>query len=155
MSTGMELIPIGLALGGVAGAGVVGAALAARAAGADAPAPREVRSARTRFTDEALVLEALGEGAVEHNGTLHGTADGVPVALAKDSEGTYVAYFHGDLPAPEAESALREVDGVYGGLVQRDVRRRVLEQAPAHGLSIEDETREDDGSIVLTLQVGG
>ena len=153
MSTGMELVPLALAIGAVA----AGAKMASSQAGSGgvSAAPRQVRSMPTRFRDNALVLEALGEGAVERDGTLHGAVDRVPVALAPDADGIYVAYFHGDLSGAEAESTVRKLDGVYGGLVQRDVRRRVLEQAPAHGLAVEDERVEEDGSIVLTLQVGG
>jgi hypothetical protein len=149
MSTGLELIPVALAIGAV----VARRRRAATTVGVERQP--EVVALETRFRDDALLLEALGSGARVRDGTLHGVLGRIPVALARDSDGTYLAYFHGDLPVPEAEDAVRELDAAYGKLVQREVRRRVLDQAPTQGLVFEQETIEADGSIVLTLQVGG
>jgi hypothetical protein len=150
MSTGMELIPLALAIGAAATAWN----RLSEHRDVGQTTDRTLRQLPTRFRDEALVLEALGDGAVERDGTLHGVVAGVPLALTTNDEGTYVAHFHGDLPAAEAVAVVRTLDEIYGGLVQRDVRERVLARAPAHGLTFEHETVDDDGSIVLTLQVG-
>jgi Protein of unknown function (DUF2997) len=78
----------------------------------------------------------------------------VPIALALDTEdGLFVAYFHADLPPEEAEEALRSLDRAYASLSNREVRERVLEGAPDGGFVLEEETVEDDGSIVLSLRV--
>jgi len=148
MSTGIELIPVALAIGA--------AAAAARARGGDvvASASRETRELPTRFADESLLMEALGQTATERDGVVHGVVDGVPIAFTTDDSGAYVAHFRPEAPG-RAAGALRTLDGVYGRLVQRDARSRVLASAPRYGLPVEDEHVEEDGTIVLTLQVGG
>lgn len=148
MSTGLELIPFALAVAG--GAGI---AVAAGSSQVVPDAPREVRSVSTRFKDGELLLEALGEGAGERDGAIHGAVEGLPVAFATGPDGAYVAYFHGEVAPAQAEAAVLGLDAAYGGLVQRNARDRVIAQAPGYGLSLEDETVEEDGSIVLTLQV--
>jgi len=148
MSTGLELLPLAFAVGAAAlidirrmRDGIPGAA-------------PEVRSLPTRFCDEALLAEALGETATERDGMLHGVVDRVPMAFALDEEGKYIAYFQGGLPTREAASALLTLDAAYGQLVQREARNRVLDAAPQYGLPLEDEYQEEDGTIVLTLRVG-
>lgn len=151
MSTGLELIPLALAVGALTGGARRANARRPRG-GLTASETVEARALLTRFRDEALVLEALGDGAVQRDGTLHGMIDGEAIALVADDDGTYVAYFHGELSGEDAQAALMKLDGVYGALVQRDVRDRVIAQAPAHDMALERETVEADGTVVMTLR---
>jgi Protein of unknown function (DUF2997) len=150
MSTGLEIIPAALVIGAVVARRRLRSAATRRAAGEEA----EVLELETRFNEQSLILEALGENAVERNGVVHGEVGDVPIALALDTEdGLFVAYFHADLPPEEAEEALRSLDRAYAALSNRDVRERVIEGAPEGGFVLEQETVEDDGSIVLSLRV--
>lgn len=150
MSTGLEIIPAALVIGAVVARRRLRSAAARKAAGQEA----EVLELETRFNEQSLILEALGGNAVERNGVVHGEVHDVPIALALDTEdGLFVAYFHADLPPEEAEEALRSLDRAYAALSNRDVRERVIEGAPDGGFVLEQETVEDDGSIVLSLRV--
>jgi hypothetical protein len=150
MSTGLEIIPAALVIGAVVARRRLRDAATRAAAGQEA----EVLELETRFREQALIVEALGEHAVERDGVVHGVVGEVPIALALDTEDElFVAYFHADLPPDEAEEALRSLDAAYAALVQRDVRERVLDKAPDVGFTVEEETVDEDGSIVLSLRV--
>ncbi|HEY4281160.1 MAG TPA: hypothetical protein VGM91_23300 [Conexibacter sp.] len=144
----MELIPLALAIGAAALIEIN------RARAGVSGGPSEVRKLPTRFRNEALLTEALGETATERDGMLHGVVDRVPMAFAPDADGNYVAYFEAGLPGKQAGDALLTLDTAYGRLVQRDARERVLAAAPQYGMPLEGEHVEEDGTIVLTLQVG-
>lgn len=157
MSTGIELIPVALAVGAVV-------ARRRRRRGARQHDERSSTAAEadhlleleTRFRDGALLTRALREVGVEpvlRDGYLHGVVDDVAIALAPDEHGVYTAFFHGAQDAEAAESVVIALDATYTLLVQQDVHDRVLARAAEHGMTVEHDAVEPDGSRTLRLRV--
>jgi len=147
MSTGLELIPLALAVGA-----------AVRAARRSHPeAGSQDHQFETRLKDGVIALQALQAHdpvATSQGGAIRGLVGQVPVTLLQSGPGQpLLATVHGSVGRDQAEGALRAIDSTYVGIVQEAVRARILEQAPNNGMTLEQEVREDDDSLVLTLRV--
>jgi hypothetical protein len=144
MSTGLELVPIALA---------IGIAVAARRKGQ--VGERDVLTLSTRMRDADLAAAALaGAGACYgvQNGILHGSVNGVAVALTPDVTGIYEAHFELDVDAEMARVGIEQLDHEYTRLVRDHVYERVVTQAAQYGLALESERFEEE-DLVLTLRV--
>lgn len=150
MSTGLELIPIAIAIG-VAVSKARKPTLAEHDPGTYA---METRARDAELLAAAVALHA--RDAQWHGETLVATLSGVPVNLVRPtSDGSFEAILPGDVPAARAQQALLALDETYTGLVQRRVREQVLRDAAANGMTVAHEHVEDDDTIVLTLTVDG
>jgi hypothetical protein len=146
MSTGLELIPLALAIGAV---------VAARRR-STASLPSTV-TLTTRMRDETLLVTALdivGQHYGEHDGMQYGSVEGTAVVFSRDPEGVYEAHFDKAISVSTSQSVITGLDEIYTRLVQQDVYQKLMDRAGMHGLALESERVEDDDSIVLTLVVG-
>lgn len=153
MSTGLELIP--LALAAASAAGLVGAR--AHRAERRAAAAAAVRTLPTRWRDEGLLvagLARLGAAPEQHDGAWAGSVSGVGLALTRREDGVYDAHFDARTPVGQAQGLLDALDRAYCVELQRQVRDRVLSHAPQRGMTVVEEHQEDDGTLVLTLELG-
>jgi hypothetical protein len=144
MSTGLELIPIALALGGIA--------IAASPKETGRP---EVRTMHTRLRDERLLDEALpavGSPVDLGDGNRYAEIDGVLVAFSRRQDGVFTATFDTDVSEADARAALARIDDEYTRLLQVRTYERVLDHAAGEGLAVESERWEGE-DVVLTLRV--
>ena len=144
MSTGLELIPIALALGGIA--------VAASAKETGRP---EVRTMHTRLRDEQLLdgaLPAVGTPVDLGDGNRYAEIDGVLVAFSRRQDGVITATFDTDVGEADARATLARIDDEYTRLLQARTYERVLDQAAGEGLAVESERWEGE-DVVLTLRV--
>ena len=143
MSTGLELIPLAIAIG-----------VAVSRSRQTEPG---VRIFQTRAKSGAMVetaFRALAADAAVHGDVLVGTIDGVPVNLRPGVEGApWLALTPDTVDEQQAAAALDHFDREYVARVQDAVRQRVLATAAPKGLRVRDEHRESDGTVVLRLQV--
>ncbi len=151
MSTGLELVPMALALGAVLAARRARIKPVTTDAGLMVTIP-------TRMRDEGLLARSLqrtGEDCGIVDGVLAGAVDGLPIALRRTEDGTYDAHFAPDTAQERAQAAVEALDTAYCQDLQRDVHSRVVSSAPSLGLRVLDESRESDGTVVVTLQAVG
>lgn len=148
MSTGLELIPIAIAIG-------VAVGKARKPAHATTQATYALE---TRFKDPALLRRALTQhdvGANWHGKALRARIGSTSVDFLQPSDGApFEAVLPDAVPVGEARQALTALDATYIAVVQSAVRERVLSQAVRHGLEMESERVEADQSIVITLRLG-
>jgi hypothetical protein len=147
MSTGLELIPLLIA---------IGAAVGARRTPSRVSAP-EAYALATRMRDPEMlhaVMRQHDPSCAWQGDTLVGTVHGVPLNLYLPAQGAaFEALMPNGVPVAAAQEAIVRLDAGYAGLVQHAVRARVLQEASSAGLSVEHERVDDDGTVVLTLQV--
>lgn len=144
MSTGLELIPIALALG---------VYIAVRRS--SEPGPPEVRTLLTRLRDEQLLDEALaavGAPVDLGDGRRYAEIDGTLIAFSRSADGVFAASFDTDVSEAAATATLARVDDEYTRLVQARTYERVRDRAASMGLAFESERWEDD-DVVVTLRV--
>jgi len=149
MSTGLELLPLALAIGA--------AVAAVRKRRSASPASPIVVTLGTRMRDGVLLsraLDVVGRDFGEQDGVRHGSIQGMAVAFTVDTDGTFEAHFDATLPSDQAQALVAQLDEQYARLVQQQVYEKLLERAPAAGLVFESERVEEDDSIVVTLLVG-
>lgn len=96
----------------------------------------------------------LGADPEQRDGAWAGSVNGVGLALSRGDDGVYDAYFHLRTPAELAQGVLHELDRSYCLEVQRRLRERVRAEAPQRGMTLVEEYQEDDGTVVLTLELG-
>lgn len=148
MSTGLELIPIAIAIGAILSH--------ARKPTLDEETT-ETYAIETRARDADLLGAAVRQhasNAAWHGARLVATVDGVPMNLVRRSDqASFEAVVPTTVPVATAHEVLLSLDGTYTGLVQQRVRERVLRDAAANGMAVTQERVEDDETIVLTLIV--
>jgi hypothetical protein len=153
MSTGLELIPLAIAIG------VAVADKRKRRADLQATGEWDVYAMATRMRDGAILaraLEQLGVPSTERGAEIHVTVDDVKITFARpDDVDAYDAHFAAAVTEQRARELVLQIDKAYVVEVQRGVREKVLVRAAEHGLVVASETREEDGSMLLTLEVVG
>lgn len=150
MSTGLELVPLALAAAGVLAAG------SRRIEQRRSVGAASVLTLPTRLLDERLLVRALtrvADDAQKRDGVWCGSIGGTPLALTRRSDGGYDAHFDASLSIPQAEAALRELDAAYCAELQQGVYAQLVRHAPERGMSVVDQYEEEDGTIVVTLQL--
>lgn len=155
MSTGLELIPLALAAAGAAG--LIGAKARRTERCAPESGATAVTSFTTRWRDEELLvagLSRLGAGPEQQDGAWAGSIGGLGVAFTRRADGVYDAHFDARTPTTQAQSVLDTLDRAYCVELQTQLRRRVLAEAPRHEMTLVDEHEDDDGTVVLTLELG-
>lgn len=144
MSTGLELVPIALAIG-----------WALRRSRRGASPNRKINGACTAMTELEDAREALrlaGRYFGDKNGTIYGAIEEQAVVLSIGSDGLIEMYLDGAATQAMVEAAGLAIEAAHTGLVRERVRQNVITRATDFGLSYESERYEADGTIVLTLQ---
>ena len=179
MSVTLLLIPGALAIAGaVGGAGALGAAVQARDARradehepvdasaaehgargggerAAAPVPVQVR---TRMKDATLLAAALADlGAADlavADDEVSATLGERRLEMQRDADGIWEAHVAGANEA-EAGELIASLDAAYALRVQQTVAERIRQRAGAAGFSLLSETRQEDRSLTMVLEVRG
>lgn len=161
MSVTILLIPVALAAASAAGGTGFMAALRARADSGTEGAAETAVSVRTRMKDRGLLglaLEDLGAldvqvGATEvtaeidgHRLTMSLTEDEVWEAHIDRADGVAV-------DASFASELIGRLDGAYAGRVQSAVAERIRARADSAGFELVSETRDDDATVTMVLNV--
>jgi hypothetical protein len=153
VSTGLELIPLALAVAGVAGA--VGRHSQRREQRAAAATRAAVLTLGTRLRDERLLvagLARLGAQPEQQDGVWAGSLGGTGIALTTRPDGSYDAHFDAQTPPSHAHQLLAALDAAYCAELQAHLRGRVHLEAPQRGMAVVEEYQEEDGTVVLTLE---
>lgn len=164
MSVSLILIPtalaIALATGGAGAAGVV--ALGADEKGAASPgAPAQEVRVQTRMKDPMLLSTALGDlGAVQvevSGDRLTALVEGLSLEMARGEDGVWAAHIAGtdgrDADRAEAQELIARLDAAYARRVQGEIAERIRSRAGDAGFDLVSETREDDDSVTMVLNV--
>lgn len=120
-----------------------------------APMPVQVR---TRMKDATLLAAALKDlGAKELSVTpteVSAQLGGQSLTMELDSDGIWEAHIAG---ATEAEAAgiIASLDSAYALRVQQTIAERIRQRAGDAGFSLLSETREEDRSLTMVLEVRG
>ncbi|AEV83749.1 hypothetical protein ACWT_2692 [Actinoplanes sp. SE50] len=144
MSVSLLLVPLALA-----GAAAVQARAERRSNG------QTLVQVNTRMRDVTLLADALRDtGAVVSGGEAALTARWGDQALTfgRDADGIWSAHADG-VGVERAVELITAVDAAYGRRVQQAVLDRIRAQAPAAGLRLESESRQDDASVRLVFEV--
>jgi hypothetical protein len=111
----------------------------------------------TSLTDIALVkkvLLSLDYEVAESEKQLEITiADKTRLRLQPNAKGTIDALFIGDIALDQGKEILQQIASEYGNLVQQLIYQRLKERSQNQGWTIENETVQEDNSLLLTLQV--
>ncbi|MGJ0204798.1 hypothetical protein NHL51_11685 [Leucobacter sp. gxy201] len=181
MSVTLLLIPGALAIAGaVGGVGALGAAVQARdarradehepvdasaaehgARGGDeraaAPVPVPVQ-VRTRMKDATLLAAALADlGAADlavADDEVSATLGERRLEMQRGADGIWEAHVTGANEA-EAGELIASLDAAYALRVQQTVAERIRQRAGAAGFSLLSETRQEDRSLTMVLEVRG
>jgi hypothetical protein len=155
VSTGLELIPLALAAAGAAG--LIGAR-AQRSERLAAVTATAVLTMPTRWRDEEIViagLRRLGTDPEQRDGVWAGSLMGVGIALTRRADGGYDAHFDAGTPVGHAQALIDTLDQAYCVELQYRLRGRILAEAPRRNMTLVEEYEEKDGTVVLTLELGG
>jgi len=128
------------------------------AVGEDGPRPVSVR---TRMKDPDLLADALRDiGAtdvVQDGDDLTAVIDGVELAMTRSAEGVWAAHFHRadglELAETDAAVLVEGLDTAYALRVQQTVATRIRERAASAGFELVSETRDDDDTVTMVLDV--
>lgn len=160
MSVTILLIPVALAAASVAGGTGLTAAFRAHEESGTGAAPAASVSVRTRMKDRGLLGLALSDiGAVDASvGASEVTAvvddHRLTMTLTDD---VWEAHFErtDGLAVDEAAASdiLARLDGAYAGRVQSAVAERIRAQADSAGFELVSETRDDDATVTMVLNV--
>ncbi|MBC5635672.1 hypothetical protein H8S33_02420 [Ornithinibacillus sp. BX22] len=110
----------------------------------------------TNMKDESILAEALkGFGCqVELNEqTFHSTIGEIQMAFQQQEDGTFSGIFNESVSTDEATEFLQDVQKEYIRIVQKQTYEKLMARAKAEGLVLEQESTNEDDSIVLTFQV--
>jgi hypothetical protein len=116
----------------------------------------KVHVVRTRMLDDELLARALdriGCQAKVSETSVHAEREGLAVTFSRGEGDILEAHFAEDTDVDAAQALLGELDGAYTALVQQKVYERLLARAEQQGLAVAHEHTDDEGAIVLTLQV--
>jgi hypothetical protein len=127
---------------------------------AEAEGPRPV-SVRTRMKDPDLLGDALrdiGAAAVtQSDADLTAVIDGVELAMTRSPEGVWAAHFRRadglELAETDAAALVERLDAAYALRVQQTVASRIRERAASAGFELVSETRDDDDTVTMVLDV--
>ena len=169
MSVSLILIPAALAAvtaitaaGGIGALTQLGGARDADSAGTEATddtGPRPI-AVRTRMKDPDLLAAALRDiGATEvvQDGDITALIDGVELTMSRSAEGVWAAHFRRadglELAEAEAAALVEQLDAAYALRVQQTVAARIRERAASAGFELVSETRDDDDTVTMVLDV--
>ena len=170
MSVSLILIPAALAAvtaitaaGGIGALAQTGGVRGADGAGTDPAAgtgPRPI-SVRTRMKDPDLLADALHDiGATEVTqleGDLTAVIDGVELTMTRSAEGVWAAHFRRadglELAQADAAALVEQLDAAYALRVQQTVAARIRERAASAGFELVSETRDEDDTVTMVLDV--
>lgn len=151
MSTGLELIPIAMAIGAVV------AARKASHGSLNVTSEMPVQTLSSRMRDEKLLrsaVDSLGEVFGTKDGAIFASAEGRAVVFTRADDGTFDVHLERALALEEAQDVVRRLDVAYGLCVQQQVYERVTAHASEFGLELESERIDtEDDTIVVTLRV--
>jgi hypothetical protein len=147
MSTGLELLPLALAI-----TAVVGAVRSMNNPANTAP----MLTVKTRMRDHDVLGRALARcgqdfGVVE--GMHMGAMGSLAVAFGADVDGTFIAFFDPKTEEGVATQLVEELDAAYCRCVQDDALRNLYANAGEYGLRVSGDHVDQDGSIVVVLEV--
>ena len=170
MSVTLILIPAALAAAtAISAAGGIGAItqlghgsetdeVGAVEAAESGPRPIEVR---TRMKDPDLLGDALRDiGAAEvtlSGDELTAEIDGVELSMTRSEDGVWAAHFQRadgrELAEAEAAELVSRLDAAYALRVQQTVAARIRERAASAGFELVSESRDDDDTVTMVLDV--
>lgn len=161
MSVTILLIPLAFAAASAAGGSGLLAAQRARADSATDATTETSVSVRTRMKDRGLLGLALGDlGAVDVNaGASEVTADidGHRLTMTLTEEEVWEAHLErADGVAVDgafASDLVSRLDGAYAARVQSAVAARIRAQADSAGFELVSETRDEDATVTMVLNV--
>jgi hypothetical protein len=145
MSVIIALVPLGIALA---------VALANRKAAASKVSQGFCLD--TGVTDIALLRQAFSILDYQVTETKEGLSVGLEKTafqLLRNENGSYDAVFPAEISERQGRQFIQQILGEYGKLVQQQVYQKVKSGAKNKGWVVENETVQDDNSILLTLQV--
>lgn len=160
MSVSILLIPAVIAaVAGSAGGGAAGvfATLAGTGAG-DGHGPHALR-VETRMRDIGLLCDALGDlGASilrREADAVDAVAGDLTVELTRGADGVWAAHIDADraVTVDEANALMLALDRAYAARVQQAVADRIRQNAAAAGFDLVDESRDEDDSVRIVLEI--
>jgi len=163
MSISLILIPAALAAAAALGAtGVAGAAREFAGTKPEGGGGEPVAVAvQTRMKDPNLLAAALGDlGATSvdsRDGSLVAVVDGFEVEMTRTEDGVWAAHLERldghDVSEEEATTFIGRLDAAYAAHVQRAVAERIRSRADAAGFELVSETRDDEDTVTMVLNV--
>lgn len=170
MSVSLLLIPAALAAAAAVGVtGVAGAVSMTAGDNADAGTGGSGEGTReavpvavqTRMKDPELLARALadiGASRVESRGDVVAAAvDDVEIEMSRTEDDVWAAHLRladgRELAASEAAALIARLDVAYAARVQRAVAERIRARADAAGFELVSETRDDDDTVTMVLNV--
>jgi len=168
MSVTLILIPAALAAAtAISAAGGIGALSqfgrddeteSTGAAVESGPRPIEVR---TRMKDPDLLGDALrdiGATGVTFDGdALSAVVEGVELTMTRSEDGVWAAHFvredGRELAEGDAAELVARLDAAYALRVQQTVAARIRERAASAGFELVSESRDDDDTVTMVLDV--
>ncbi|WP_203580908.1 hypothetical protein [Microbacterium hibisci] len=118
-------------------------------------------SVRTRMKDPDLLGDALrdlGATQVAYDGDrLTALVEGVELEMARSEEGVWAAHFRRadglELAETDAAALVQRLDAAYALRVQQTVAARIRERAASAGFELVSETRDDQDTVTMVLDV--
>ena len=110
----------------------------------------------TIFSDSQMLKEALRKLGVNYSidgDVIEYYKDGTKCSFIKDEQGKYMLRTVGNITSESLYRALLEIDIVYKKDVQKKAYDSVISKLPEHNMTLENEVRMEDDTIVLTLNV--
>lgn len=117
---------------------------------------REVHFYPTIYSDEELLCNALKKFDIDytiHEDGISYVKDGVECTFLKDEKGKYILRIIGNVSEEDLYRNIQELDLVYRKNVQKKAYDSVIEKMESHNMSLANEVRLEDDTIVLTLNV--
>ncbi|PSL36519.1 hypothetical protein CLV49_0111 [Labedella gwakjiensis] len=161
MSVTILLIPVALAAASLAGGTGLTAAFRAKNDAGAGDGPATAVSVRTRMKDRGLLGLALEDlGAVDVSvgaAEVSAVVDDHRLTMTLTDDDVWEAHFErtDGLAVDEgiAGDILTRLDGAYAGRVQSAVAARIRAQADSAGFELVSETRDDDATVTMVLNV--
>jgi hypothetical protein len=110
----------------------------------------------TGITDIALLRQAFSILDYQVTEIKEGLSVGLgktAFQLVRNENGSYDAVFPAKIAEQQGQEFIQQILGEYGKLVQQQVYQRVKTEAKNKSWTVENETVQEDNSILLTLQV--
>lgn len=165
MSISLILLPAALAAAAaVGGTGALGA-IALNSGAKNDPGPGQTEAVpiavQTRMKDPDLLAAALADlGATDasiSDGVLTATIDGIEVVMSRTEDGVWGAHLSRvdghEVTEAEATALMTQLDAAYARHVQRAVAERIRSRADQAGFELVSETRDDDDTVTMVLNV--
>ncbi|CAL4858433.1 hypothetical protein [Microbacterium sp. MM2322] len=165
MSISLILVPAALAAAAaLGGTGVVGA-LSLNAGAKAEPGSRGSEAVpvavQTRMKNPDLLAASLADlGATDaslEDGVLTATLDGLEVVMSRTEDGVWGAHLSRldghEVTEAEATAVMTQLDVAYARHVQRAVADRIRSRADQAGFELVSETRDEDDTVTMVLNV--